>query len=35
MEGLAAKKAELAAVVAALNELNRKLADMQVCLICQ
>lgn len=31
MEGLAAKKAELAAVVAALQALNDKLAAMQVC----
>lgn len=30
MEGLAAKKAELGAVVAALNALNDKLAAMQV-----
>jgi hypothetical protein len=30
MEGLAAKKAELAAVVAALDALNDKLAAMQV-----
>lgn len=30
MEGLAAKKAELAAVVAALQELNDKLGAMQV-----
>lgn len=30
MEGLAAKKAELAAVVAALDALNVKLAAMQV-----
>lgn len=30
MEGLAAKKAELAAVVAALDALNTKLAAMQV-----
>jgi hypothetical protein len=30
MEGLAAKKAELAAVVAALDALNAKLAAMQV-----
>lgn len=31
MEGLAAKKAELAAVVAALDALNTRLAEMQVC----
>lgn len=31
MEGLAAKKAELDAVVAALEALNTKLATMQVC----